>query len=105
VQQDSAEPSARNPDTHFIAAVGSAIGVIADEGEDAGAGDLDFRGGTTGFFFEGEGSGGGGEVLNGQIEVATELSEDIGAGEVDVDTGTGERGDGVIDRCAAAGSC
>ena len=96
MQEDTTKPTAGDFDADFVTTVGDTVGIIAEEGKDAGAGDFDFCGGSAGFFFEGEGTGGGGEVLNGEVEVATELSDDVGAVEIDVDTGAGQRGDGVV---------
>ena len=96
MEEDTAEPTSGDFDSDFIPAVGDAVGIIAEEGEDTGSGDFDLCGGAAGFLFEGEGAGGGGKVLDGEIKVSAELAEDIGAGEVDVDAGAGERGDGVV---------
>ena len=99
MQQYSAKTATGNVDSDFITAVGDTVGVIAEEGEHAGAGDFDLRGGSAGFLFKSEGAGGGSEVLNGEVEVATELTEDVRTVEVDVNAGAGEGGDGVVD-CA-----
>ena len=77
MQQYSAKTATGNVDSDFITAVGDTVGVIPEEGEHAGAGDFDLRSGSAGFLFKSEGAGGGGEVLNGEVEVATELTEDV----------------------------